>query len=63
MSNYYDPWGHAARIFINRLFLFITLSLLLGLGTWAALLHWVFLADGPAVLRTTWATRVRHQRV
>jgi hypothetical protein len=55
MSNYYDPWAHAARLFVNRLFLFIVLSLLLGLAVWAGLLHWVFAADLPAIARATWA--------
>ena len=55
MSNYYDPWGHAVRLFMNRLMLFVVLSLGLGLAVWAALLHWVFDADGMTIVRSTWA--------
>lgn len=53
MSNYYDPWGHAFRLFMNRVLLFIALSLLLGLAVWAALLHWIFEADAMTIVRST----------
>lgn len=55
MSNYYDPWAHAVRLFVNRLVLFVVLSVLLGLAAWAAVLHWAFEADGMAIVRSTWA--------
>ena len=54
MSHYYDPWGHAARLFFNRLLLWVFLSLLLGLGGWAVLLHEIGAADLVAVARSTW---------
>lgn len=55
MSNYYDPWAHAVRLFVNRLVLFVVLSLVLGLAVWSGLLHWVFEADGMTIVRSTWA--------
>jgi hypothetical protein len=42
MSNFYDPWAHAVSLFFSRVLQFIALSALLGLGAWAALLHWYF---------------------
>lgn len=55
MSNYYDPWAHAVRLFTHRLALFIVLSLLLGLAVWAGVLHRVFEADWKMVVQSTWA--------
>lgn len=55
MSNYYDPWAHAVRLFVNRLVLFVVLSGALGLATWAALLHVAYTADAKAVVRFTWS--------
>ena len=51
--NYYDPWGHAVRIFINRVLLFIFLTALLGLGAWAAVLYLCFDADKMQIGRST----------
>ncbi|GEM_PF-6007465 len=50
--SYYDPWLHAVNLFINRLFLFVVLTLLLGLCAWAGLLHWLFGADWMTVARS-----------
>ncbi len=53
MSTYYDPWLHAVNLFINRLILFVLLTLLIGLGGWAGLLHWLAGADSVAIARST----------
>ncbi|MBB5206464.1 hypothetical protein HNQ51_003811 [Inhella inkyongensis] len=55
MSNYYDPWMHAVHLFFSRLVQFLLLSLVLGLATWAGLLHLVFEADWRTVASSTWA--------
>ena len=55
MSTYYDPWHHAVRLFMNRLMLFVVLSLLLGLAVWAGVLHLVFEADFKTIVQSTWA--------
>lgn len=54
MTSYDDPWAYCARLFFTRLLMFVALSLLLWMGVWAALLHWVFGADGMAILSATW---------
>lgn len=54
MPPYDDPWAYCARVFFTRLMMFVALSLLLWLSVWAALLHWVFGADGMAILNATW---------
>ena len=55
MSNYYDPWAHAVRLFANRVLLFIVLSLGLGLAVWTGVLHLVFKADWKTVVQFSWA--------
>ena len=34
MNPYYDPWGHTYRIVVNRLSLFLLLSVALSVGAW-----------------------------
>jgi len=55
MSSYYDPWVHAVQLFINRLFLFIFLSVLLGLGWWGVLLWKVFHVEPEDMAKSSWA--------
>lgn len=54
MTAYDDPWAYCARLFFKRLAMFLALCVLLWLTIWAALLHWVFGADGMAILQGTW---------
>lgn len=54
MNNFYDPWQHAIHLFMTRVMQFLFLSLILGLMTWASLLHWFFDASWPEVARFTW---------
>ena len=42
MTQYYDPWQHAVKIFVNRIFQFIALTIFLGFLTWYAWLHFYF---------------------
>ena len=41
-ANHYDPWVHAVHLFLNRVALFVLLSLALGLAWWAGVLRVVF---------------------
>jgi hypothetical protein len=54
MSNFYDPWAHAAQLFFARVIQFFVLSVLFGSIIWAALLHWGFDASWADVARSTW---------
>jgi hypothetical protein len=54
MKHYYDPWGHAARIALNRVLLFVIVAPSLGLVLWDWILEDKFKQEMAAVVRYTW---------
>ncbi len=50
---HYDPWAHAAHLFLRRLAQYLLLSMGLGLVQWALLLHGLFGADFAQIVKLT----------
>jgi hypothetical protein len=54
-ANHYDPWMHAMHVFLNRVVLFLVLSLAIGLAWWAGVLRVVFGVAWSTMPSGTWA--------
>lgn len=55
MSNYYDPWGHVFRIVLNRLLLFVFLSIVASAGLWWWLLKHFCESSWQVIVSSAWA--------
>jgi hypothetical protein len=53
-SQNYDPWIHAVHVFLNRVVLFLVLSMALGLAWWAGVLHAVLGVAWGDMAHGTW---------
>lgn len=53
--NYYDPWGHAFRIAINRLLLFVFLAISSSALLWAWLLTSFYGCSWKVIVGSAWA--------
>jgi hypothetical protein len=53
--NYYDPWGHAFRLVMNRALLFVLLAVLSSALLWGWLLSHFYNAGWQLILGTIWS--------
>ena len=53
--NYYDPWGHAFRIALNRVLLFVLLLVSSSAGLWAWLLSHFYDYGWRVIVGSAWA--------
>jgi hypothetical protein len=54
MKHYYDPWGHAARIALNRVLLFAIVAPSAGYVLWDWILEDKFGQEATAALQHAW---------
>ena len=53
--NYYDPWGHAFKLFVNRLLLFVFLAISSSALLWAWLLVSFYGFGWKVIVGSAWA--------
>ncbi len=53
--NYYDPWGHAFKLFVNRLLLFVFLAVSSSALLWAWLLTSFYGFGWKVIVGSAWA--------